>query len=153
MNRFINTWVDKDLFGSLVPLFAPWLYQAQNAESSAWFLKQKLGGDKSKIDALIAASKDDAWVDTTAAAARATLGTLEKHLAALKAAGKGPFIAGTDYPTHADADVFGWYGASAAVRPYDLLAKVWHHAELPLVSAWAKQVIAVSGVGAPKYDY
>lgn len=153
LNRFINTWVDSALFGALVPLFAPWLYQAQNAESSEWFLKQKLGGDKSKIDALIQASKDDAWVEQTAAAARATLQTLEKHLAAQRAAGKGPFIAGTDYPTHADADVFGWYGASAAVRPYDVVEKVWHHQDLPLVSEWAKNVIKVSGVNPPKYPY
>lgn len=83
---------------------------------------------------------------------RDKLDTLELHLATLAADGKGRFIAGTDYPTHADSTVFGWYGASAAVRPYDLVAKIWKHESLPLVSAWIDAVIEVSGVRAPVYD-
>lgn len=92
------------------------------------------------------ASKDPQWVDNQSAVVRDKLQTLEKQLSLNKEAGRGPFIAGTEYPTHADAAVFGWYAASAAVRPYDLVEKIWNHESLPLVSGWVKDVSRVSGV-------
>lgn len=80
-----------------------------------------------------------------AAVVRSKLATLEKQLAANKAAGRGPFLAGTAYPTHADAAVFGWYGASAAVQLYDVVALTWKHEDNPLVAAWVDKVQEASG--------
>ncbi|KAL1411565.1 hypothetical protein Q8F55_002528 [Vanrija albida] len=147
--RFLNIWADNDLGDQVKILFAPWLYQAQKAAgddaSAAWFLKTKLGGSQEAINGLIKASQDPTWVDNQAQVVRDKLQTIEKQLAANKEAGKGKFLAGTDYPTHGDAAVFGWYAASAAVRGYDLLEKIWNHESLPLVSAWVKDVADVSG--------
>lgn len=126
------------------------LYQAQTDESSEWFLKTKLGGNKAVIESLVESAKDPQWVDSQAAVVRGKLATLEKQLAANQEAGRGPFLAGTTYPSHADAAVFGWYGASAAVQLYDLVAKTWKHPDNPLVREWVEAVEAKSGA---KPDY
>lgn len=79
---------------------------------------------------------------------RGKLATVEHYLAENRRAGKGQFLAGTDYPTHADAAVWGWYAATLAVRPseLDLGNRIWRHESLPLVSAWVVAVQEVSGV-------
>ncbi|CAK9780852.1 hypothetical protein CC85DRAFT_328560 [Cutaneotrichosporon oleaginosum] len=145
--RFLNTWADRDLGGEIVPLFAPWLYKAQEPDSSAWFLKQKLGGDQDKIDALVLAVQDPAFIERQAAAVRAKLATLEAYLAANEAEGAGPFLAG-ETASHADAAVWGWYAASLAVRHpgVDLGALIWKHESLPLVGAWVDAVQKAAGV-------
>lgn len=85
---------------------------------------------------------------------RNKLATIEQYLAESKAKGKGQFIAGTDYPTHADAAVYGWYVATVAIRPaeLDLVNRIWKHESLPLVSQWIGAVEKASGAK-PEFPY
>lgn len=124
------------------------LYQAQEPGSSAWFLKQKIGGDQAQIDRLIQAVKDPKFIDAQTAAVRSKLATLEAYLASNREEGKGPFLAGTEYPSHADAAVWGWYAATRAVRHpgVDLAKLIWKHESLPLVGAWVEEVRKAAGV-------
>lgn len=128
------------------------LYSNMNTESSAWFLKEKFGNDQKTIDHLIALNADPAWVDSQTAAVRTKLGLIEKQLAANAGTSKGRFLAGTDYPTHADAALYGWVGAAAAVRPHDLVAAIWKHESLPFLGAWVDTVEVTAGVK-PTYSY
>lgn len=130
------------------------LYQTQDPDSAAWFLKTKLGGNKEAINGLVAASKTSEWVDNQSAAVRERLATIERLLAANKAAGAGKFLAGTDHPTHADAAVYGWYAASEAVRGYSpsLVDRTWFHESLPHVKQWV-QDIAEESKAKPAYPY
>lgn len=146
--RFLSTWADKDLANEIIPFLAPWMYQAQNAESSAWFLKQKIGNNKAKMECMIEAVKDPKFVESQTAAIRGKLATMEQYLDENKRAGKGRFLAGTDYPSHADATVWGWYATTVAVRPkeLELESRTWKHESLPLVSAWVEAVKEGSGI-------
>lgn len=152
--RFVNTWADKDLGNEIVPLFAPWLYQAEDPESAAWFLKQKGNNDKAKFEFLISAVKDPKFVETQVGNVRDKLTTIERYLAENKANGKGQFLLGTDYPTHADAAIWGWYVATQAIRPLDLdlVNRIWKHESLPLVSQWVEAVGKQSGAK-PEFPY
>ncbi|BEJ12460.1 hypothetical protein CspHIS471_0209200 [Cutaneotrichosporon sp. HIS471] len=140
--RFFHTWADAELADTIKPLFAPWLYQAQDPASAAWFLKTKLGGNAEAIKGLIAASQTPAWVDSQTQAVRTALGTVERLLAANSEAGVGRFLAGTDYPTHADAAVYSWYASSDAVRGHtpSVTERTWFHESLPLVGRWVRDV-------------
>lgn len=68
-----------------------------------------------------------------------------------KSAAKGPFLAGTERPTHADAAVYAWYAATLAIRGVeDAVGRTWGHESLPLLGMWVK---AVEGLVRVEYPY
>ncbi|GMK55454.1 hypothetical protein CspeluHIS016_0205100 [Cutaneotrichosporon spelunceum] len=146
--RLFDTWADRDLAAEVIPLLAPWLFKAQQPASAAWLVKEKMGGDQSKMDGLVNATSDPAFIEKQAAAIRAKLITLERTLQANKDEGKGQFIAGNDHPSHADAAVWGWYGTLLAVNHMGIKLGplTFKHETLPLVGAWADAVQKAAGV-------
>lgn len=92
--------------------------------------------------------QDPEFISSQAAAVRGKLQTIEAYLAANKEEGKGQFLAGTEYPSHADAAVWGWYAATLAVQHpgVDLGALIWKHESLPLVGEWVDAVQKAANV-------
>ncbi|KAL1409431.1 hypothetical protein Q8F55_003414 [Vanrija albida] len=141
--KFLETWANNDLANEIRPFAGPNGFANSDPDVQVWLVANKQGGDDTAVKAAVARLDDPEFVEKQTAAARAKLQTLEKHLAALKAEGKGPFVAG-DKITHGDATIFGWY-ASSQGRPA-IGAKIWRSDELPLVGAWVDAVIKATGI-------
>ncbi|WVQ81667.1 hypothetical protein IAT38_003792 [Cryptococcus sp. DSM 104549] len=139
--RFTEIWADTTLAAELRPLVMPLVYSVLDDESAAYFLRTKFGDDKPRLLSLRDKLSDPEYVAAHWASVRKQIKTVESLLAKHKAAGKKLWLTG-EAPTHADANVFGWY---AFTRLSEDFREGWEHEDLPLVGEWIKNITELLG--------
>mgnify|MGYP002718881941 CR=1 FL=1 len=118
------------------------VYQSLDEPCRAYWIQSRFKGDESKVAPFIANLTNAEFVETKTAAARARLAVLEELLEYQQSVGNGLWLSGKG-PSHADAEVFGWYAFSRLNK--ELVAKVWEHDDLPKVREWVKAITAIVG--------
>ena len=111
------------------------IHQRQDAPSAEYFLKNKLGGNQTKLDTFTANLTSPTVIATQCAAARARLGFIEAFLASPTC--EGGYLGGAS-PSHADACLFGVY-AFSRFNP-DIVGGVWEHEDLKHVREWVRRM-------------
>ncbi|ORY26347.1 hypothetical protein BCR39DRAFT_541416 [Naematelia encephala] len=131
-SKFLEQWALDTLAPELRPLIGPTVYNRIDEPSQAYYVQSRVGGDISKMDAMVAKLSDASFVAAQTTAARARLQLIEDFLTYKKSIG-APLWLGDGVPCHGDFCVFGWYAFSGVNAD---ATKIWESDSLPLVHEW-----------------
>ncbi|WVQ81676.1 hypothetical protein IAT38_003801 [Cryptococcus sp. DSM 104549] len=139
--RFVETWGNTVFGGELIRFIAVQTYSQLDERSSAYMRSKYGGGDDTGLKAAAVQMQAPEFVSALWGRLRKHLSLVESILAKNKAEGKKLFLTGQG-PTHADANLFGWYALSRLHAGY---AECWESPELPLVGEWVKSITELLG--------